>query len=68
LGQFQEEFIHPVAIAKTALVATVSNAWPERGGRRGSAIKRIKARSRSQMKNMLEALMMISLNGPTPNI
>ena len=65
LGQFQEEFIHLVAIAKTALVAPVSNAWPERGG---SAIKRIKARSRSQMKNdMLEALMMISLNGPTPN-
>jgi hypothetical protein len=30
LGQFQEEFIHLVAIVKTALVAPVSNAWPER--------------------------------------
>ena len=57
LGQFQEEFIHLVAIAKTALVAPVSNAWPECGG---STIKCIKARSRSQMKNdMLEALMMM---------
>lgn len=65
LGQFQEEFGHIVAIAKIALVTPVSNAWPERGG---SAIKRIKSRSRSQMKNdMLEALMMISLNGPDPN-
>jgi ribosomal protein L14 len=65
LGQLQEEFIHLVAISKTALVAPVSNAWPECGG---STIKCIKARSRSQMKNdMLEALMMISLNGPTPN-
>ena len=45
LGQFQEEFIHVVAIAT------------ERGG---SAIKCMKARSRSQMKNdMLEALMMM---------
>jgi hypothetical protein len=45
-----------MAIAKTALVAPISNAWPERDG---SAIK---ARSRSQMKNdMLEALMMISM-------
>ncbi|CAB3994371.1 Hypothetical predicted protein [Paramuricea clavata] len=53
LGQFQEEFSHVVATAT------------ERGGR---AIKRIKARSQSEMKNdMLEALMMISMNGPTPN-
>ena len=59
LGQLQEEFIHLVAISKTALVAPVSNAWPECGG---STIKCIKARSRSQMKNdMLEALMMISM-------
>ena len=65
LGQFQEEFGHIVAIAKIALVTPVSNAWPERGG---SAIKHIKSRSRSQMKNdVLEALMMISLNGPDPN-
>ncbi|CAB4039361.1 Hypothetical predicted protein [Paramuricea clavata] len=29
LDQLQEEFIHFVAIAKTALVAPVSNAWSE---------------------------------------
>ena len=65
LSQFQEEFGHIVAIAKIALVTPVSNAWPERGG---STIKHIKSRSRSQMKNdVLEALMMISLNRPDPN-
>ena len=65
LGQFQDDFGHIVAIAKIALVAPVSNAWPERGA---SAIMRIKTRSRSQMKNdLLEALTMILMNGPDPN-
>lgn len=48
LCQFREEFGHIMTIAKTALVAPVLNAWPERGG---SAMKRIKTRSRNQMKN-----------------
>ena len=41
----------------------VSNAWPERGA---SAIKRLKTRLRSSMKNdMLQALMHITINGPS---
>ena len=64
LTKFQgdDEFCHITSIVKTAIVTPVSNAWPERGG---SAIKRIKSRSRSSMKNdMLSALLIISINGP----
>lgn len=40
----------------------VSNAWPERGA---SAIKHIKSRIRSRLKDdMLEALMQVTINGP----
>ena len=43
----------------------VSNAWPERGA---SAVKRIKTRLRSSLKNdMLQALLQISINGPQVN-
>ena len=52
------------SIAKIAYIIPVSNAWPERGG---SAIKRIKTHNRSTMKDeALNALLMISLNGPEP--
>ena len=40
----------------------MSNAWPERGA---SAIKRLKTRLRSTLKNdMLNALLQVSINGP----
>lgn len=52
-------------IAEVCLSMPVSNAWPERGA---SALKRLKTRLRSQMKNnMLDALMQISINGPPPS-
>ena len=52
------------SLAKIDFIIPVSNAWPERDG---SAIKRIKNNKRSTMKNdALNALLMISLNGPKP--
>ena len=40
----------------------VTNAWPERGA---SAVKRVKTRFRSQMKDdPLNSLLMITINGP----
>ena len=49
-------------IAKVALVTPVTNAWPERGA---SAVKRVKTRFRSQMKDdLLNSLLMITINGP----
>ena len=51
-----------IQLAKIASIVPVTNAWAERGG---SAIKRIKSRSRSLMKNdLLNAFMHISINGP----
>ena len=48
-------------IAKVALVTPVTNAWPERGA---SAVKRVKTRFRSQMKDdLLNSLLMITING-----
>ena len=59
-----DEFPINCSLAKIAYIIPVSNAWPERGG---SAIKRIKTNKRSTMKNdALNALLMISLNGPKP--
>lgn len=52
-------------LAEICLSMPVSNAWPERGA---SAIKRIKTRLRSTLKNdMLESLLHISINGPSTN-
>ena len=52
-------------LAKLAIIVPVTNAWPERGA---SAVKRIKTRQRSTMKNdMLNGLLHISMNGPPPN-
>ena len=49
-------------LAKLCLSLPVSNAWPERGA---SAVKRLKTRMRSRLKNdMLGAIMHITLNGP----
>ncbi|KAK3745838.1 hypothetical protein QZH41_004302 [Actinostola sp. cb2023] len=49
-------------IAEVCLSLPVSNAWPERGA---SAVKRLKTRLRSSIKNdMLEALMHVTINGP----
>lgn len=49
-------------LAELCLSLPVSNAWPERGA---SAVKRIKTRMRSRLKNdMLGALLHITLNGP----
>ena len=51
--------------AKLAIIVSVTNAWPERGA---SAVKRIKSRQRSTMKNdLLNALLHISMNGPPVN-
>ena len=54
-----------VDLAKIATIVSVTNAWPERGA---SAVKRIKSRTRSQMKNdVLNNLLHISINCPAVN-
>ena len=60
---YQHFFPGMLRIAEVSLSLPVSNAWPERGA---SAIKRIRMRMRSRIKddNMLEALMQISIDGP----
>jgi len=60
---YQHFFPGMLHIAEVCLSLPVSNAWPERGA---SAIKRIKTRMTSRIKddNMLEALMQISIDGP----
>ncbi|WAR01825.1 ZN862-like protein, partial [Mya arenaria] len=57
-------YFYPILsdLAEIILSLPVSNAWPERGA---SAVKRIKTRLRSSLKNdMLQALMSVSINGP----
>ena len=52
-------------LIKIAAIVPVTNAWPERGA---SAVKRIKDRMRSTLKNdMLNGLLHISMNGPPAN-
>ena len=54
-----------VQLDKVACVTPGTNAWPER---RASAVKKIKSRTRSAMKNdLLNGLMHISINGPKAN-
>lgn len=54
-----------VRLARIASIIPVTNAWPERGA---SAVKRIKDRMRSSMKNdLLNGLLHISMNGPPVN-
>ena len=51
-----------VELAKVALSAPITDAWPERGA---SAVKRIKTRLRNRLKNdMLNLLLHVSINGP----
>ena len=49
-------------VAESIVAIPVSNVWPERGA---SALKLIKSRLRSTIKNdLLSALMQIHVNGP----
>ena len=49
-------------IAKFALVTPVTNPWPELGA---SAVKRVKTRFSSQIKDdLLNSLLMVTINGP----
>ena len=60
-----QEFDKVVQLAKIACVTPVTNAWPERGE---SAVKRIKSRTTSTLRNdLLNALLQISINGPEMN-
>ena len=64
LNSFKDDVTFPFMIkfAKLAAIVPITNAWPERGA---SAVKRIKSRQRSTMKNdLLNGLLHISLNGP----
>ena len=54
-----------IELSKLDMIISVTNAWPERSV---SAVKRIKIRSRSAVKNdLLNALLHISMNGPPAN-
>ena len=58
-----EEYPIISSFAKIAYIIPTSNAWPGRGNK--SPIKCIKPNKRSTLKNdTLNALLMISLNGP----
>ena len=60
-----EEYQQISWMEKLALTVPVTKTWPEHGG---SAIKRIKTRNKSSMKNdLLNALLMILINGPAFN-
>ena len=64
LNSFKDDITFPfmVKFTKLAAIVPITNAWPERGA---SAVKRIKSRQRSTMKNdLLNGLLHISLNGP----
>ena len=67
LNSFKGEVSFPKVLefAKLTIIAPVTNAWPKRVA---SAVKRIKSRQRSTMKNdLLSALLHISMNGPPVN-
>ena len=60
-----DDYTEIVSLAQIALTVPVTNAWPERGA---SAVKRVKSRTRSTMKNdLLNALLNISINGHACN-
>ena len=64
-GFREDNYIYICELAKIVLITPVTNAWPERGA---SAVKRIKSRMRSTMKNdLLNLLLHISVNGPPAN-
>ena len=67
LNSFKGEVSFPkvVEFSELAIIVLVTNAWPERGA---SAVKRIKSREWSTMKNdLLNALLHVSMNGPPVN-
>ena len=64
-GFREDNYIYICELAKIALITPVTDAWPERGA---SAVKRVKSRIRSTMKNgFLNFLLHISINGPSAN-
>ena len=65
-GFRKDNFIYICELAKIALITPFTNAWPERGA---NAVKRVKRRMRSTMKNdFLNSLLHISINGPSANV
>lgn len=63
LCQSQKQYPLLSEVAEICYSAPVTNAWPERGA---SAVKRIKTRLRSLLKDdMLNVLLQVSINGPT---
>ena len=62
----ETDFDEIVTLPKIASIALITNAWPERGA---GAVKRIKSRQHSSMKNdLLNTLLHISLNGPNSKV
>ncbi|XP_068742320.1 zinc finger protein 862-like [Montipora capricornis] len=63
LCQSQKQYPLLSEVAEICYSAPVTKAWPERGV---SAVKRIKTRLRSLLKDdMLNVLLQLSINGPT---
>ena len=61
----ENDFDKIFTLAKIVNIVPVTNVWPELGA---SAVKRVKSRQRSSMKNdLLNALLHITLNGPPVN-
>ena len=64
-GFREDNYIYICELAKIFLITPVTNAWPERSA---SALKRVKIRIRSTMKNvLLNSLLHMSFNGPPAN-
>ena len=62
----RNDFNKIVTLAKIASIVPITDACLERGA---SAVKRIKSRQHSSMKNdLLNALLHISLNGPNSKV
>ena len=65
MGFREDNYIYICELAKIALITPVTNTWPERGA---IAVKRVKRRMRSTMKNdLLNSLLHISINDPSEN-
>ena len=59
-----QKFSLTIKYAKIAITVPVTNVWPER---RASAVKRIQSWLSTMKKDVLNAFLMISMNGPTNN-
>ena len=65
MGFREDNYIYICELAKIALITPGINTWPERGA---IAVKRVKRRMRSTMKNdLLNSLLHISINDPSEN-